>query len=299
VVLDQGLTISGQITIYGAAIGNTVRAVSFEGNLSAQMEVTTASQYTLTLKRNAAGSVQTAAGASINPYVSLVPGGDGSSLIMIMRGVNSDARLNVLVVPPDNRPAKSVELGYSPVDRGYTGTVGFNTSAVGLGSVHVLGLDPSAQLVVVDSDFSLLKVETTATQDLFSPDGHVRLHLEPNTLPGTNAFVVLMPTGAVPQPLPPKMGFVGSAYSLRASGGVMTTQRPALLEIFYGAEQLGGCRASTTLQIGFWDGNRWNLQPGQLNETHQTLSRSINELGVYGLLCGSNQHHVHLPLISK
>lgn len=154
----------------------------------------------------------------------------------------------------------------------------------------------------VNSDFSLLRVEKPLKEDLFTPDGHAWLHLESDSFPTADTYLALMPTGAVPQPLPTAMVVVGNAYSLRASGSIINLQRPALLQLSYDSVQLESCSEPGSLQIGYWNGSQWSLQPGQVDGDHQAISMPITQLGIYALIapeCPLDLPLLYLPLIAK
>lgn len=78
---------------------------------------------------------------------------------------------------------------------------------------------------MLDSDFALLEVPAAVSQDYYSPDGNVWLHLEAESLPGELAYLAILPIGTIPEPLPAGIGPVGSGYSLGASGIVTGTLR--------------------------------------------------------------------------
>jgi len=303
VTLDQGLTDSnGQIFVYGAAVSNTLRAMSINGGLWVETEVGGASDYTLIFWQGLQRGIQ-AASTSVNPYVSLRPDSDGRELTAVLRGVEDGAALAVLIVPPSANTGQTVELGYSPSEDAYSGTVSFPVGASGLGSAHVRGVDAVAQRVKVDSDFTLVQVETSGKQDLYSPDGNVHLHLEPGSFSTTNVYVVLMPTGAVPHPLPAGMVGVGNAYSVRASGRT-GTQHAVALRLFYDPTQLRDAGIdSDTLRIARWNdtSSSWTLLESQPDSEHFAISTLTTQFGIYTLMAvdPSLQPQSYLPLVVR
>src|SRR5690606_3981543 len=145
-------------------------------------------------------------------------------------------------------------------------------------SAHVRGVDATAQTIAVNSDFSMLKVTTTTNQDLFTPEGRGWLHLAPDSFPAGNVYLIFMPTGAVPQPLPEDMAVVGAAYSLRASGRLTNFRHPALLSPFRYRADVGPCVDPASIQIGAWTGEEWTLHPGQVDEDHNAITTTITRL---------------------
>jgi len=301
VILDQGQTKEGQITLYGAAINNTVRAISLAGDRSSSLRIGSASVYSLTLRGHTRSQARDVS-LPINPYLSIVSSGDGLHLTLAVHGLAADAEIAALVIPPGNR-AQTLALGYSPTEATHIGVVDLANSTSGLGSAHMLGISQPAQSFAVDSDFSLLAVEAATEQDYYTPDGKGWLHLEAGSLPTAQAYLVFMPTGVVPQPLPAAMAVIGNAYSLRVSGSLTTTQQPGILGLFYDSTQLLPCIEPASLQMARWDGTAWTLLPSQLDVDHRAVSTLITHLGIYALLapatCEAQPFQVQLPIITS
>ena len=60
-------------------------------------------------------------------------------------------------------------------------------------------------------------------------NGNLWLHLDRESVADGNVYAMLMPTGAVPQPLPPGRAVVGNAYAIQFSGARTRLERPAEL----------------------------------------------------------------------
>ncbi len=293
VTLDQGLTASGQITIYGAATGDTLRAVSLDGALSAQVAATAALAYTLTLRSSVA---LRAAGAAFNPYAIVIPGSDGRDLSLAVAGVGPGGHLSSLITAPGAPLGHTVALGYSPADDVYTGTASFVIAGTGLGSVNVHGVGSLGQIAAIDSDFVLAQVDASAAHDLYTPDGQAWLHLDAASFPVAEIYMALMPTGAAPQPLPAGMTMVGAAYSLQPSGGHVTLARPGILRLFDAADAANGAAA----QIARWDGAGWRLLPSEPNPERLAVSARVSQLGIYALLVEEGaRERIYLPVIVR
>jgi len=293
VTLDQGLTASGQITIYGAAAGDTLRAVSLDGALSDQVAATSAPAYTLTLRKS--GSLL-AADAGFNPYAIVIPSSDGRDLSLAVAGVGPPGALSALVTAPGALLGHTVALGYSPANGVYTGTASFVSAGTGLGSVNVHGVNQLGQIAAIDSDFVLAQVDGAAAHDLYTPDGQAWLHLDADSFPTAEVYMVLMPTGAVPQPLPAGRTMVGAAYSLQPSGGHVTLARPGILRLFYAADAANGPAS----QIARWDGASWRLLLSQPDPGRLAVSAAVNQLGIYALLAAEGgRAKIYLPVIVR
>lgn len=299
VTLDQGLTSrDGQITIYGASTGNTLRAVSISGALWAQTTVGAAAVYTLTL--HSSGGLQTA-NAPANPYASLIPDSEGRDLTLAVGGVGPGGALSALVVSPGSDPSQTIELSYSPESGAYEGTASFATAGTGLGSVHVRGVAAFGQHATVDGDFHLAQADVAAEQDLYTPDGAAWLHLDPASFAAANVYVALLPTGAVPQPLPTGLIALGNAYSIRASGGITDTARPGVLRLLYEPADLPGGVAPADLRIARWDDHAgaWQLLPGEPDPERYAVVAQADRFGIYALLAPARVEgqETYLPLL--
>ena len=298
VTLDQGLTDDyGRIAIYGAADGDTLRTTSIDGGLWAQTTVSTATAYTMTLR--GLGGLH-AASAPVNPYASLIPYSEGRDLTLAVGGVGVGGALSALVMSPVADSGRTISLSYSPTAGDYQGTASFPAGTTGLGSVHVRGLGGLGQRVTVDSDFHLARIDVAAGQDLYTPDGGAWLHLDPHSFPMSNVCMALMPTGAVPQPLPSGMTAVGNAYSIRASGGHMILERPGVLRLFYEREDLGPGVGADALHIARWDGSVWQLFPSQPDPERHAVSARTSQLGIYALLAAEGPlERAFLPVVAR
>jgi len=306
IIIDQGLTAGssdehaeiGQITVYGATPDNKIRATSIDGSLWDEKWVDAGMSYTLTLRST--GGL-TAAAAPINPYAILIPDSEGRDLLLAINGVGAAAALSALLVPPGG-VGQTIALSYSPDDDVYTGVASFPALTTGLGSVHVRGLGGIGQIVGLDNDFHLAQVASAEDQDFYSPDGAAWLHLDAGSFAQGNVNIILMPTGAVPQPLPAGMRALGNAYSIRVSGGITGTVagRDAVLRLFYAPDDLVAA-SPADLRIARWDGTAWRLLTGQLDPERFTVAVQTDRLGVYALLAPEAVEgpRVYLPVLLR
>lgn len=305
ITLDQGLTpaapaaAAGRIVVYGATTGNKIRAISIDGSLSDEKPVGAATAYTLTLKSS--GGLATAS-APLNPYASLIPYSEGRDLLLSVRGVAAGGALAALVAPPAGGAGQTMELTYSPASDAYIGMASFPALGTGLGGAYVRGLSNCGQLVSLDNDFHLARVDRNSDQDFYAPDGAAWLHLAAGSFPQSNVAIVLMPTGAVPQPLPAGMRAMGNAYSIRVSGGITETVpgHAAVLRLFYAPDDLGATRPAD-LRIARWDGAAWQFLSGQADTERFTVAAQTDRLGIYVLLAPAEaaDRRIYLPVMLR
>lgn len=305
VTIDQGLTAvataeeAGRIVIYGASVGDTVRAVSLDGALSSQTLVDAkATPLTLRLSR---GSSALATSAALNPYVVLIPGDDAHDLTLVVMGAGTNAGFSALVVPPGGGLGQTIQWDPYPSGEIYTGTASFPVMSAGLGSLSLRGVGGLGQQVMVDSDFNLAPVDVTAEQDFYSPDGKAWWHLDEHSFAVENTQLVLMPTGAVPFPLPAGTRPVGNAYSIRASGAVTQTLHAGVLRLHYDPAAVDPGIAPAQLKLAHWDGATWQVLPSQIDPERFTVAAQVDRLGIYALLApapGKNRR-LYVPMLLR
>lgn len=297
--IDQGFTDrAGEITILGAAEADTVRVMSLDGALSGAVVMTQSTAYTLSL--DWVTGVRAAA-QSVNPYVSLVPGSDGRTLYPSVQGVAPDGALSAMIVQPGNALPQMTQLSYSPAAQAYTGAVSFREVSLGTGGLYVRGLGPQGQDVKVDSSFNLLEVDTTQENDLYSADGNLQLHLDEGSF-GERMYAVLMPTGAVPQPLPPGRHVVGDAYTIRFSAGLTETVKPGVLRLFYHPGLLASGANPHTLSTYRWNAftTTWEPLGGELDEGQRSVAITVDRSGIYALMAVEGPlENVYLPIVMR
>ena len=281
--LDQGIAMSGQITIYGGIAGDRVRAISLDGSLAGAADLSGGPDMELHLVARGGLAVE-AASAQSHPYLVLIPSSSGDSLTVAVHGVGEGAAVAALLVPPGRSAGESVQLTYSPATGVYEGVTSFSAAATGLGTAHLRGIDAAANTLALDGDFALLAAPAASSGDYYSPDGNAWLRLNAGSLPGAQAYLVMMPVGTIPQPLPAGMAPLGSAYSIEASGSVSGTLQPSVLHLSSSSAATAAGSEPESLQLAWWDGMRWNLLGGDLDSTRSGLAAPITKFGIYALL---------------
>ena len=255
--------------------------------------------YTLSL---GCGSGVAAASGSINPYLSMFASSDGRTLYPSVQGVGPGGVLYALVAQPGSAAPQRTQLAYSAATDAYTGTTRFSKVGLGTGGLYVRGLGPQGQQVMIDSDFSLLAVSVDQESDLYSADGNLQLHLDEEGFPDGSVYAVLMPSGAVPQPLPLGHMVVGNAYAIRFSGAVPTVERPGVLKLFYHPGLLTGGVDPHTLSIYRWDAGAlaWEPLGGDLDMGQRSVTATFDRIGIYALLAVEGPvQRVFLPVVRR
>lgn len=303
VIIDQGLTNDGQIDIYGAdSLTTTItllRVVSINGGLSGPaLVVTNPLDYSFRLS---SPSDLSETGTALNPHASLIPF-DDHDLLLTVAGAGADAYMTALVSPPGNPLGATVTLQSSGSTGVYTGTFTFPALSTGLGGVNLRGVGGQAQRISIDNNFSLVDVIQGREVDLFTPNGQAWLHLDSHSFVAMTTTVALMPTGAVPEPLPAGQTAIGAAYSIRASGAVSSLVNPAVLRLFYEPGQLPAGVDPAGLSIGWWNGETWRALSSEPAADQRAVSAQITRLGIYTILGpvppASNQR-VFLPSVQR
>lgn len=183
--------------------------------------------------------------------------------------------------------------GLSPLV-GMQGTLRITTtlSLAGQGEVA------AAQLLDTGpTSFERAYVRAGEITDVVSSDGSLVLHLSPNSFPA-DAYVIVMPTCGLPAPLPTDWTAVGRPHVLRASGAVLQTERPALLQLFFDPGMLGEADPNA-LRILAWDPvtSMWEAG-GTVNLRDYSVSQAVTRLTVYTLAAPRDVRQLYLPLVA-
>jgi len=170
-----------------------------------------------------------------------------------------------------------------------------------MGSLRAVGTRGNS-LVRLQTTYRLQRVAGDESQDVYSDDGDLALHLEPGSLPGAEAYLVVMPPGAVPGPLPAGRVLVGDPYNVTASGALVTLEKPAILKLHYDQSLVAGAPAG--LGIYRWDPNtdQWQWVPGRIDTEQAAVVAAARTLGAYALLAPAGvppTQRMLLPLILK
>jgi hypothetical protein len=306
VAIDQGLTNRlGQIEIYGAQPGDTLRAASFDGALSGSVSVTNAMTYDLVMTPLSA--LQALAVPNLNPHLLLRPSSDGSTLYLRLSGLAPGGTLAAIVTQSGGTASQTSALSYSSVEQAYVGSVNFSAPYVqhGTGTVQVLGAGGNSQGISLNSTYALQAVPREGVTDLYSADGNLHFHLITGTVP-VDAYAVISPLSAVPTEPPAGWQIVGNAYDVKLSGALAMLAKPALLKLSYDGTLINQVAAPEGLSIYHWDpgSENWQIVTSSLDEEQKTMIAPVMSLGTYALLALSGEwsnptNTIFLPVILK
>jgi hypothetical protein len=139
-------------------------------------------------------------------------------------------------------------------------------------------------------------------QSVYSNDGNLSLYLEPGSLPGNETYIVVMPPGAIPGPLPKGLVLIGDPYDLTASGAVVKLSKKAVLTLRYDEALVNPGLTPKGLALYRWNptGHTWELvKDSSLNEEDKAVVAPVSLLGTYALLALPTSPAIYLPFISK
>jgi hypothetical protein len=302
IAIDQGLTNpSGQIDVYGAKTGDTIRAATFDGSLAKSVSVNDQVNYTIILApTSVSGSLNQANAAT--PYLNLIPSNKGDSLTVEVHGVAGDGNLAGRVIPGEGAGSpQPAPLAYSAEADAFTGQVGFAGVGLGSGAVEINGVT-GGQIIEINSNYNLQAVEAITRNVLYSEDGNFELHIPSEGIP-TDEHSTVLPTGYVPGPLPAGKQVIGSAYEVRLSGALTELEKDGLVRLHYHPEVMG---IYTDTAIYYWEASekKWQLLGGESSEVDNAWAVATNRLGIYALMGvqtagGIGEDRVYLPLILK
>jgi hypothetical protein len=148
-------------------------------------------------------------------------------------------------------------------------------------------------------------VSNDRSYDVYSTDGNLSLHLDSGSLPGDEAYLVIMPPGAVPGPLPDELVLVGDSYDVTASGALVTLEKPAVLKLRYDQALVRSSSAPQGLGIYRWNpvSETWQAVPGELDEGRKAMAAPVTTLGTYALLASPGSwtwpNAVFLPVVLR
>jgi hypothetical protein len=140
------------------------------------------------------------------------------------------------------------------------------------------------------------------THDIYAPDGNLRLHLAPKSIPGGDAYVIVAPPGAIPGPLPNGLTLIGEAYDVTASGALVAFDIPVTLRARYDPALLNP--AAETPQLYRWNpgAERWENVPATPDAERHALVATVTRLGTYAVAApvdSGSDVEILLPLIVR
>jgi hypothetical protein len=304
VAIDQGFTDQrGEIWVYGAQQGDTLRAASIVDEQSGSVSVMDATNYTITM--SALASLQALAVPDVNPYLTLFPSSDGESLHLSLPGLGPGATLVAIVTQSGGTASQSTSLAYSSSEGAYVGSVVFSSPYLqqGTGTAQVLGVEGNSQGINLSTTYALQAVPVDRMADLYSADGNLHVHLITGTLQA-DAYAVLHPLNAAPTVPPTGLQVVGTAYNVKFSGAAPLSQ-PALLKLHYDMGLIDLSVRPSELGVFWWSPahQSWQAVPDdRLDEDQEAVVAPVTIPGIYALLAPRHElleNAVFLPVIFK
>ena len=227
-------------------------------------------------------------------------------LLIFLHNFNPGADPSVIVTAPGGEAGYAPALSYSSDTGVYEGEINFSATEHGMGRVRAVG-EVGGGLVRLQSTYRLQRVTNEQSHDVYSNDGNLSLHLDAGSLPGNEAYLVVMPPGAAPGPLPAGLVLLGDPYDVTASGALVELEKPAILKLHYDGALVNSSSAPPGLGIYRWDptGETWQAVSGDLDEEQKAIVASVTTLGTYALLAPPGSwmkplpYGIFLPVILK
>jgi hypothetical protein len=223
-------------------------------------------------------------------------------LFISLRGFGPGADPSVIITEPSSQAGYAPPLTYQPTSGTYEGQISFTAGKRGTGHVRAVG-EVGESLVRLQAAYRLQRTNNSQGQTVYANDGNLSLYLEPDSLPGNETYVVVMPPGAIPGPLPKGLALLGDPYDITASGAVVHLTKPAVLTLRYDEALVNPALALEDLGLYRWDpaNHRWQTVPqSSLNEADKTMVAPVSLLGTYALLAPPPaSSSVFLPIIRK
>ncbi|MCP4288511.1 MAG: hypothetical protein GY792_29495 [Gammaproteobacteria bacterium] len=231
-----------------------------------------------------------ATNSTFAPFLDIVPLTDGTGLDISAGGVGELGGTVFANIDAGSGHHKgSTPMIYSGAV--YVATIGDFTPYVGASApiniTTTLGLDTG----VVEFNRAYIPASTTPT--INSIDGLLELILVSTDTFPSNAYVVVVPSYTPPGPLPAGHRLVGSSYSVRASGALVTSDASMSLRLYYNDITLTGADPHT-LAIFAWDASNkeWDRLDGTLfsSSTPPKVSVVTDRFTTYALMATTAWH---------
>jgi hypothetical protein len=206
-------------------------------------------------------------------------------LTVFLEDLDAFSDPSVIVTEPASEVGHAPTMSYSSITGAWEGQISFSVTERGMGRIRASAAVGNS-LARLQSTYRLQRVLNNQEHDVFSDDGNLSLHLAPDSLPGDEAFFVVMPPGASPGPAPPGLMLVGDPYDVTASGALTTLEQPAVLKLRYDDALITRLETLEGVGIYRWDPNTdtWQATPAVLDEGQKAFIASATTLGTYALL---------------
>lgn len=218
------------------------------------------------------------------PFLYIVPSQDGTSLFISAGGpeVGGTVVANVSIGGSHHNGGTMVysnTVQAYVVDMVHADLIAGSSQEGSMFITTTLGLDTGAV------GFYRAYVPATTSQAISSPDNNLQLTVVSTDTFPSEAYVAVVPSYALPGPPPLGHRLVGNAYSARASGARLLSDKPMNLHLSYNETTLASADPHT-LAIFAWDAfnKRWDNLEGTLFSTQQYLSVATSRFTTYALM---------------
>ncbi|MCB8950362.1 MAG: hypothetical protein H6653_20325 [Ardenticatenaceae bacterium] len=314
-VIGQGFTDgNGRLDIYGAIVGDSVRATTMDGSLAGHVTIGNNQQHKLCLAP--APSLRQHPATSSIPHLAFwfdstpVSGQVDILLALNNFGIDSEPRLSI--TEPNSSISHNVFLTYSPTTGAWEGKASLAAAQMGVGQIRGSGIVDN-RVVRLQTTYRLQRLQNDQAQAAFASDGNVSLQVEAGSLLADEGYLMIAPTAALPAPPPAGLELVGDVYRLQLSDAVNQLEKTAVFKLGYDTI-LNHTTQPDTLAIYRWNGSSWQIIASSLDEAQKALVAPITHLGIYALFAPKTAaqqttrqtvqtahctpYTIHLPLIT-
>jgi len=219
-----------------------------------------------------------------------IPGSDGDSLF-VSTGRTEELGTSVFA-NADRGSAVSRDrhaMTYGEEERAYSWTFdGFFDPVQSLveGSIQITTTASTTQTQDTGPvGYRRFYIPVTNAPPVVSDDNLLELTLNDHSLP-VDAYIIVMSTNSPPATAPTGHSFVGTTYSVRASGAIISSTQPILLRLAYSPLSLGDLDPHV-LSVFAWDPvkQKWYNLGGDLDSLFdQSLNTLTSRFTIFGLI---------------
>lgn len=231
-------------------------------------------------------------------FISAVPGSDGKEIFISMTGVEVTGSPVFLNIDPGSGPS-----GHQDSRAMLLSDTIYIATAIGFAPGLDIGNDNDDTMEITTTvgsqvmstgkiKFQRAFVETSTPETIIVDDSNFIVDMPNlNTLPISEAYVLVMSTNAPPGSLPPGYNFASSTYNVSPSGALTESDKFMTLKLAY-QEPLPNNSDPHTLAVIGWDRTNtvWKILGGDLfdddNQNH--LTYVTKRFAIYGLATTSN-----------
>jgi hypothetical protein len=236
--------------------------------------------------------------STFSPFLHIVPGQDGTELYISAGNVGElggTVFANIGIGPGHDRGGYT--MTYSDTDQSYVVTVAGFTSQVD--DYGPLWITTTLGLATEEVDFyrAYVQASTSEADGIWSLDGGLQLSWLSTDTITHETYIAIVRSYAPPSPAPLGHRLVGSAYSVRAAGALVETNKPMFLRLYYDETTLAGANPHS-LAIFAWhdEYKRWDKLGGTVCSGDPCVWVNTSRFTTYALM---TTPLIYLPLVVK